>query len=260
MSNIVGIGDNSGGMDAAELIKANLAERAEDLVKRADELLAAEARVPKSVDNATDADKVSTFIRQCTALEKALNEKRTAEKEPYLSGGRAVDGYFASVTDPVKKLKDRLTAIRTAYDVAVYQAEQRRRAEEARIAREEADARAAQARAEAEAARSAADKKRAADAADQSAVAEVKAEAAAEAVKEKPAEMTRTRTDLGVTSSLRQEWVYEITEPKHVPRKYCVPEDKLLRAAVKAAVMPDGSCPLEIKGVRIFQRYVTQVR
>ena len=58
----------------------------------------------------------------------------------------------------------------------------------------------------------------------------------------------------------RTEWVHEVVEEKKVPRRFCKSDDKLIRAAIKSAVTPDNDCPLEIAGVRIFKRHVSQVR
>lgn len=243
---LAGIGDNSGDMDAATAIKENLSERHRDVVKRSADLAGMLERAPTAVDNEDDANKISEAIRQCTAFIKIATETRVKEKEPYLAGGRAVDGFFNNLIDAVDKTKKALLSVRTAYDVAVEQAARQRREEEARRAREEADRIAAEARTKADAERAA--------------VAEARAEETHQATKVTAAELTRTRTDTGVMTSLRSEWTHEIVEAKLVPRKFCKPDDGLLRAAVKSAVTKDNECPLEIKGVRIFLKKVSQVR
>lgn len=243
---LAGIGDNSGDMDAATAIKENLSERHPDVVKRSADLAGMLERAPKAVDNEDDANKISEAIRQCTAFIKIATETRVKEKEPYLAGGRAVDGFFTNLIDAVQKTKNALLRVRTDYDVAVERAARLAREEQARRDREEADRIAAEAKTRADAERVA--------------VAESRAEESREAAKVTPAELTRTRTDTGVVTSLRSEWVHEVTEAKKVPRKYCTPDDKLLRAAVKSAVTSDGACPLEIPGVRIYEKKVSQVR
>lgn len=243
---LAGIGDNSGTMDAATAIKENLSERHPDVVKRSADLAEMLERASKAVDNEDDANKISEAIRQCTAFIKIATETRVKEKEPYLAGGRAVDGFFNNLIDAVDKTKKALLRVRTDYDVAVERAARQRRDEEAKRARDEVDRLAAEAKTKADAERVA--------------VAEVRAEETHQATKATAAELTRTRTDTGVMTSLRSEWVHEVVEAKKVPRKFCVPDDKLLRAAVKSAVTSDGACPLEIAGVRIYERKVSQVR
>lgn len=243
---IATLGDNSGDVPLAVQIKENLAEKHGDVAARSAALAGMIDRAPTSVDNEDDANKISEAIRQCTAFVKMATEIRIKEKEPYLEGGRAVDGYFQNLVVAVDKTKTALLRVRTDYDVAVERAARLAREEEARRAREEADRIAAEARTRA-------DQERAA-------VAENRAEEAQEAAKVTPAELTRTRTDTGVTTSLRSEWVHNVEDPRAVPRKYCVPDDKLIRAAVKSAVTKDNECPLEIKGVRIFKKHTSQVR
>lgn len=245
-STLAGIGDNSGGMSAAQAIGTNLLEKHPDVVRRSGELAGMIGRAPKAVDNEDDANKISEAVRQCTAFEKMAKALRVEEKEPYLEGGRAVDGFFAKLIDAVSKTKESLLRVRTAYDMQVEAEARRKRDEEARRARQEADRIAAEARTNADR--------------DRAVQAEQRAQEAKEAAVVKPAELTRTRTDTGVVSSLRSEWKHEVEDPKKVPKKFMVPSDALIKGAIKAATLPDGSCPLEIPGVRIFEHKFSQVR
>lgn len=240
------IGHNVGDVDIATQVRDNLAEKFRDLAKRAVELASMIERAPTEVDNETDANKLSEAIRMCTAFEKSAEGARVEAKEPYLQAGRSVDGYFKTMVEPVSRTKSALNKVRTAYDIKVEAEERRVREEAARKAREEADRLA-------ETARTAAQQ-------DRAAVAEQQAEQAAQAAKVTAAELTRTRTETGVGTSLRVEWRGEIVEPGRVPRKYCVPSEGLIRAAIKAAVQPDGTCPLEIAGVRIYEHKESRVR
>lgn len=240
------IGDNSGDVSTAEQIVENLAEKHKAIKDRADALAATKDRLPTSVDNLEDANKLSTFIRQCMTLEKEAEALRVQETEPYLAGQRAVMGFFRSTAGAVKAAKEKAQEARTAYDVAVDNRERERLKEEARVAKEKADALAKEAATTEERA--------------QAEVKQVQAEEAHQATRVKSAELTRTHTTDGVVSSLKTEWRHEVTEAKKVPRKYCQPDDKLLRAAVKSAVTKDGACPLEIAGVRIYEHKFTQTR
>lgn len=243
------IGHNTDGIDLATQIGDNLRDKHPDLVKRAGELAGMEERAPLPLTSADDADKVSTAIRQCTEFLKAAEGARVDDKEPYLAGGRAVDGFYQNLAKAVNATKAILLRGRTVWDEKIEAEERRRRQEAARVAAEEA----------AEAAAIAAAKKTDAMV-DHAVQAETRAEEAHQATKATAAELTRTRTDTGIVTSLRKEWRHEIIEPKKVPRKFCKPDDGLLRAAVKAATQPDGSNTLEIAGVRIYQHSSSQVR
>jgi hypothetical protein len=91
--------------------------------------------------------------------------------------------------------------------------------------------------------------------------AEAQAQEARRAASAKAAELSRTKTDFGVTSSLRTTWRHEVTDAAQIPRAYLQVNDAAIRAAVKAAVSPDGKrCDIEIPGVRIFADTQSVVR
>jgi len=253
VSDIANLGHNVGDIDLATQIGDNLREKHPDLVKRAGELDGMEARAPLPLTNADDADKVSTAIRQCTEFLKAAESTRVEDKEPYLAGGRAVDGFFQKLIKGVQDTKAKLLRGRTVWDEQIEAEARRRAAEEAKKAREEAEALAAKARTDAQK--------------DRAVQAETRAEEAYQATKVSAAELTRTRTDTGIVTSLRKEWRHEVVDPKKVPKKFMVPSDPLIRAAVKAATLPDGGNSLVdadgnslVPGVRIYQHSMSQVR
>jgi len=245
---LVGIGDNSLGIDPAQQIKENLDEKdiVKDLRKRMAELLDAEGRVPEKLEDMDTAEKVSAMVAQCTKFDKVADATRVDEKAPYLAAERVIDGHFGGMRAPISELKKRLLAKRTAYDTAVYIQEQAKLKEQARIAAEEAT----RLRADAETA----EEKALAGAVTQ------KAQEAKEAAAVRPAELTRTRSSLGTTSSLKREWKHRVIDEKKVPRKFCTSSDQLLRAAVKAAVKSDGTCDLIIAGVEIYEDFNSVVR
>ena len=126
------IGDNSGDVDLATQIVESLAEKHKAIKERADDLAATKDGLPASVDNLEDANKLSTFIRQCMTLEKEAEALRVQETEPYLAGQRAVMGFFRTTAGTVKAAKEQAQRVRTAYDVAVDNRERARLQEEAR--------------------------------------------------------------------------------------------------------------------------------
>lgn len=78
------------------------------------------------------ADLVANYREKFLAFENEAEAKRVAEKEPFLSGGRAVDAKWAPVVSGAKTLKVQLFDIGQAY----IRAENARLAEEARIENE----------------------------------------------------------------------------------------------------------------------------
>ena len=90
--------------DQANTIQERLRGDHNDLLTRAEELKAALPYVPEKIDETT-AGSTGDFIKQITGTIKDANARRVAEKEPYLSGGRAVDGFFKPVADGLAKIK-----------------------------------------------------------------------------------------------------------------------------------------------------------
>ncbi len=185
-------------------------------------------------------------MRQCREFLKGLESTRVDETEPYLAGQRAVMSWAKGLAKLVQVVMDKGLRVRSDYDIAVENRERERREAEARRAREEADRLAAEAQT-----------RRDADRVEQ---ANQRAEQAYQATKATSADLTRTRTVSGVTTSLKTVWDFEIVDPKQVPKQFMVPSEALIRAKVKASVTPDNKCPIEIKGVRIFERKFSQVR
>ena len=64
---------------------------------------------------------------------------------------------------------------------------------------------------------------------------------------------TIARSDDGTSASITRPWVYEVTDEEAIPRKYCVPNPKKIKDAIKAGIR-------EIPGVRIFQDTKTTIR
>lgn len=244
-----GIGHNTDGLTAAQQIAENLKEKHAKLIERAELLEGMDGRAPDITDQ-TVADKVAEAVRQCTALEKAAEGERVAEKEPYLSAERAVDGFFRNLVKPVTAAKEGLLRKLTTWQRKIDDEKREKLRQEA----------AEQARQAQEAARLAAAAKTE-TAFQEAARAEEQAAETKKAAETTPSiELTRSRTDAGVLSGLRSEWRFEVEEPRKVPRQYCVHSDALIRGAIKAATTPDGDCPLEIKGVRIYKHTFSQVR
>lgn len=109
------------------------------LIKRRDELLAGAGRAPGSIDDEETAGKMADFVqKQIDPFLKRAKDVHQSEKEPFLSGGRTVDGFWHKLVDDIEKAKTALNARRKAYADKKAAEERRRREEEARKAEEEA--------------------------------------------------------------------------------------------------------------------------
>ncbi len=241
-----------------DALRTKLLEDHDALLRRRDELLAAEARIPP-IDNEDAARKVSDFIKQLTAAAKAADTARVGTKEPYLEGGRGVDGFFKAITDPLATVKRNAEQKLTAFLRAKEAAERQRREDEARQQREAAEA-ARQAALKAEQDAQDAASLETAIAADKAAdVAQadlVKAEKAADV---KPAELSRVRGEYGAVSSLRTSWVFDTIDRETIDLealRHHLPTDGLEKA-VRSFIKAGGR---ELRGTRIFETTDAVVR
>lgn len=178
------------------------------LLQRRDELLAAGGRIPPVEDEDT-ARKVSDFVKQIAACSKAADTARVAAKEPYLAGGRGVDGFFKAISDPLDQLKKLAERKLTDYLRAKEAAERARREAAAREERERAEEARRRAEEEARAARDAQSLQDAIAAEREAALAEADAIKAGQAAEVKAAELSRTRGEFGAVSSLRTYWTFD---------------------------------------------------
>lgn len=194
------IGGNNPPTDA-EILRDKLLEKYADLIRRKDDLVKAAEAVPEVCDSPAMEKRMTDFIAKLNACAKSGTDSHKLEKDPFLTGGRVVDsvlksGVEGAMSDLAKKVNDRVTAYKRKV------LEDQRRAQEEERQRQEAEA--ARLAKEAEEAASALvdeDDLDTALAAEQTArAAQAAATAAAEPVR--AAELTRTRTDLGVVSSL----------------------------------------------------------
>jgi hypothetical protein len=242
------IGHNLGAVPTPEAIAEYLADAYQADTQRADDLLEAFTRVPAEISNDEMNKRAADFSKKISAHIKVLESDHKGEKQPYLDGGRAVDGFFKTKADSLTVIKKEVEKRQTVFANKKAAEERRRREDEARFAREAAE-REAQAALE----RAAALPADAADAVLEDAIAaQDQADDLAEAALATPAELSRTRTDLGVVSSLRTTWKGEIRSRDDLDldklRPY-IPLDALERA-VNAFVKAGGR---DLKGAAIFE-------
>lgn len=256
--------------DPIEILRAELAETHVPLRERGDALTAMGDRLPASCDDDDTAAKLADAIKSCTAFTKNADAARVAAKEPHLAAGRAVDGFFKAMSDPVEKVKTAMGALLTAYQRRKEAEERRRReeiaaaerkaAQEAERAAREAARLAREAQQEADEAKAAEAKAAADKARDDARAARAEADKAREEAQAKAADLSRSRTDLGSVASLRTVWTFEVENADEVPRLYLSVSETAIKSAIKAATTRDGKCPLKIPGVKIFAKSETVVR
>lgn len=247
------IGHNNPPTDA-EALQQKLRDDHDKPLGRAQELVEATARLPEITDQES-AGKVSDFIKQVTGCRKNLEAIRVNEKEPYLTLGRVVDGFFKTVTDSLDVAKAKAERPLGVFLKQQADAERRRREEEARIAREKAeeDALAAAALQRANQTDSAAVML------DQAVANEAVAEKLEHAAEAKPAELAKSRGTSGALASLRTVWAGELVDVNaldlEVLRHHIAPAD--LQKAVNSYVRAGGRV---LAGAKIFEKSEAVVR
>lgn len=255
---IAGLGDNR--PPPIEVLRDELEAENEPLLRRKDELLGAVARVP-AIESDDVAGRVADLVKMITACAKNTDAARVARKEPFLEGGRAVDGYFkARILDPLDKAKKGVEAKLGVYLRSKADRERRAREEADRAARQAAQDAADQAAKAAEAMRTEKDLDKAMDLARQAEEATAQAAAATKAATAKPAEMSRTRGDAGALGSLRTFFDFD---PLTLNRaeldlealRQHLPTDALDKA-IRSFIRAGGR---DLRGVRIYERQEARV-
>jgi len=253
------IGHNSGHVPTPEEIREVLISDQEALVTRRDELIAGFERAPKVINDDETVGKVSDFIKQIAGHIKKVDATRMDSKEPYLAGGRAVDGFFNPIKDSLETAKKDLTKRVTIHQKAKAAEEARIRAEAERKAWAEAEAAEKAAREAAAALKEEADLDNAVAA---ETAAKVAAEAAAKAKREseaKAADMSRARGDYGSVSSLRTRWTGEVVDRAKLDLEALrehLPADALEKA-VRSFVKAGGR---NLRGASIYEDINSVIR
>lgn len=242
----------------ANPLRDRLAEESTTLLARRDELLNGAARVPATVEDDETAGKVADFIKLTTACIKSAEALRVGRKEPFLESGRIVDGFFKAVTDPLDKMKRGIEARLTVWQRFKAEEERRVRQEAERVAREAAEAAAAAARAAELAVQDERLLNAAIEAAARAKQAQADAVVAEKAAAVKPAELSRTRGEVGAVASLRTFWDFTDLERDTLDLETLrqhLPADALEKA-VRSFVKAGGR---QLRGCRIFENTATRV-
>lgn len=241
-----------------DALRDKLRDENYDLIVRRDELLAAAALVPE-VTSDDVAGKVTDFIKQLAALAKAADAKRVGAKEPFLEGGRTVDGFFKAITDPVAAAKTGVERKLTTYLRDKEAKARREREEQERQAREAAEAARRDAEERARAMRDQASLQAAVEAEKAAELAAADLVRAEQAATVKAAELSQTRGEYGSLSSLRTVWTFDGIDRDALDLEALrqhFPIDGLEKA-IRSFIRAGGR---ELNGTRIFETTTAVVR
>jgi hypothetical protein len=264
-----------------DMLREQLALDHSELIDRAQDLLAGVDRFVENHSEINDDDvngRAGDFVKQITTHAKAVDQAREAAKRPYNVAGDTVQAFFKKgMLDNLMVGADRVRKAMTSYAVRKEEAARRAAAEEAQRKANEARAAEAEAR---RLAQIAADEEAARRAADAPAPAPAVAEAAHEAVGKqldvaasayndaeraqeralaKPAELSRTRGDLGSVSSLRAEWKFEVEDVSKVPVGFIQVNEAMVKAHMKSNRDANG-IPQAVPGIRFFETKKIAIR
>jgi hypothetical protein len=236
---------NEDGGLAADALREYLIEAQQSLVERRTELLDAYTRVPAKIGDDETHKRCLDFSKQLGTLIKLVDADHTARKQPFLAGGQLVDNRWHELRDRVVTVRVDVDRRAKKYLDDKAEAERKARIAAQRAAEEEA----ARQRAEAEAAEQAMMEKveptvedldTAIAAGEAASKAETVAVVATRAAEAKPAELARTRTELGALGTLQRVFIFtdlnrdtidlEALRP-HLPTD-CI--EKALRSFIKA--------------------------
>lgn len=224
-----------------------LTEQHRNLIAEIEPLAERANAMPRKVEKDEDLGPIGDLVVDASKLAKRLEGVRKAEKEPFLQGGKDVDAFFKPLVERAERIADAFEAIATQYQRDKAAAARRAAEEEARKLREAEEKK----RQEAEQAKRQATADRKLDQAEELADKAEEAEAKAAASN---AELTKVRTDSGVTAGTRTVWNFQITNYEAIPLDKLRPYFKRehVESAIRSLVgIQKGSTNLD--GVRVFE-------
>ena len=246
LAQVAGIGHNRPPANTPEDLQAELTLENRELLDRADALIDVSTSVPEVLADDEQSSKVTDLVAMIAACQKSLEKKREAAKEPYLTFGRLVDGFFNGKKQRLDTAKTTANKAQTAYLMRKAAEEKRLREEAARLAREDADRKLEEAR-QAEAAKmtTLADQRvtEAVVLNQEAAVAERKAE-------QKSAQMAKSVGTYGKSQTLTTVWVGKVDDRNAIDWNILAPYlaadaiDKALNAAIRAGVRAVAGCSI----------------
>jgi hypothetical protein len=242
----------------AEVLKETLAEANKETLARAADLIQAADRAPATIETDEDEEKITSYLASVSKCEKSLEARRVAEKEPYLTLGRVVDGFFKSHIDSLDKARRKVKPALDARLLWKREQERKRQLEEAAERKRLADEQAAAA-ALAEAAKMPIK-------ADELMVTAMNTEAAANRMAEKAEGKISVvaRSSDGASANLRSVWKIECTDRSKLNlellRGHFTDDaiQKALNSYLATMAKPIEGQPLE--GARVWEHTESVVR
>lgn len=235
-----------------QAIRENLDEKYRDLVTRAKALLRGVADLPLTISDEPQAKHLTDAKAQLTSFAKTIEDYRRQEKQPYLDGSRAVDGWFGGAAEEVSRAVAKLRDLLGAYQRRKEEAERKRRLEDAERLRAEAEIRERAAREKEAAMRDAEGLADALAAQGHADKAKAEAAAAARAAEAPAAELARVRGDYGGVAAFRTAWSFRVVDMAALDletlRPFLKPEH--VEQAVRAFVRGGGRV---LRGCEIFE-------
>lgn len=191
-----------------------------------------------TVDTDEQAGIVAENVRMAKDVIKLTDAAHTAAKAPFLTGGRAVDGWknglVGGLTPLIAALQTKLTAFAVRKDA------QRREA-----ARQQEEAARLEAERQAQAAIAATDASEREVSLAQMENATKEADKAARTATAAPSTLGQVRGEFGAVSSLRRTWKWRVTDMAKVPLQYLQPDPDAIKAAA-AERDPDTRKPTAV--------------
>ena len=228
--------------------------------------------VQTAEDATTVLDMATQVLREVDGIDKSPSVGLRADtKRPIIDAGRIIDRVIGELADPLRACAEMLRS-----SIDTYNKRERERIASELRAKQEAEARALREaelkRRQEEADRLAAiaaeaktqEAQDAAIEADQRAM-EVQyapAPALAEVSREDIAKASRVTGEVfGATTSMAGRWTAAIENPRDVPREYCVPDQRLIDAAMRSSIPAKGKAPtIKIPGVKFTFEETTRIR
>lgn len=121
-------------------IAAQLKAKHAPLLKKAEDLIGAEARIQTTCDSEEYATKLTNFIKQANEVSKLLDKNRLEENKPFKDAGKTVDTLFNSFDNRLESIKNKASRLLTGWLQEKVKKEQKARLEAAEALRKEAEA------------------------------------------------------------------------------------------------------------------------
>lgn len=228
-------------------IREILTEQHKDLLARVDQIAERANALPRKVESDDGLGPIGDLVVDASKLAKEIDGIRKFEGEPHYQAWKDVNTFFTPFVDRVKRIAEAFEKVANDYQRAKAAEARRKAEEEARKLREEEDRK----RREAEAAKRQSTAERKLDEADEIADKAAEAEAMAQASN---ADLTRVRTESGVTAGTKTIWNFQITDYEAIPldrlRPYLKREH--IESAIRSMVgIQKGST--DLPGVRVFE-------